>query len=636
MQSAVFFPPTLLTGLANGQVYEHVLLELIAGFSTYLLLIRLSINRWASAGAAVAFALNGTAAWFMHPAVNPVAFLPTLLLGIELTYAAVRDGRRGGWWLIAVAGALSIYAGFPEVAYCDGLLVIVWFGWRCSCLERRPLVALVRKSATGAVVGLLLAAPALIPFIGYLDHGYTFLHLGTQLGSHHLVGQSLFSLWLPYVNGPIDGFVGPQLIVARVWADVGGFITTTLLLFALFGVASRTQRRLSLTLAVFLLLVAARIYGFPVLGAVLGVLPGMSNVAFYRYAWPALEMAVVVLAALGLHDLITGPVRLRRVVGVAGCALVLVAAAAIGARTIASPGSGSYFAFTVIWGAGLVVAAAGAATLSSPQVRQRALALVIAVDVVVLFALPELSAPRTVNLDLAPVRFLQQHLGTGRFLSLGPLGPNYGTYFGIASLSANDVPVPQDFADYVRSHLDQATSNPAEFVGIVSLARRPGAPTPQDELLRNLASYRQAGVQYVLTPPGQLIPAGALRLVERTPSASIYQLSGSASYFTTTPACAHTGSGRESVQVSCPSPAVLVRRETYFPGWSASVDGHSVPIHEANGLFQAVTVGAGSHRITFRYWPPGFGWAIGGFVVGCLWLVAAAVVGRRRRFSPGG
>ena len=117
MQSAALFPPRLLLAFSNGRLYEHVLLELVAGLCTYVLLRRLALARWASAAAGVAFALDGTFAWFSHAPVNPVASLPMLLLGIELAYAATVAGRRGGFAPMAIAGALSVYAGFPEVAY---------------------------------------------------------------------------------------------------------------------------------------------------------------------------------------------------------------------------------------------------------------------------------------------------------------------------------------------------------------------------------------------------------------------------------------------------------------------------------------------------------------------------------------
>ncbi|HEV8099709.1 MAG TPA: hypothetical protein VGP56_11195, partial [Gaiellaceae bacterium] len=152
MQSGAFFPPTLLTLLPNGLLYEHVLLEILAGLCTYLLLRRLLLTRWASAAGGAAFALNGTFAWFAHAPVNPVAFLPALLLGVELAFSATVAARRGGWSLIAVAGAASFYAGFPEVAYISALLGVCWFAWRCGCLRRERLWTFARKGACGAVV----------------------------------------------------------------------------------------------------------------------------------------------------------------------------------------------------------------------------------------------------------------------------------------------------------------------------------------------------------------------------------------------------------------------------------------------------------------------------------------------------
>lgn len=39
-------------------------------------------------------------------------------------------------------------------------------------------------------------------------------------------------------------------------------------------------------------------------------------------------------------------------------------------------------------------------------------------------------------------------------------------------------------------------------------------------------------------------------------------------------------------------------------GWSAQVDGRSVPVHRADGLFRGVVVPAGSHRVSFSYSNP--------------------------------
>src|SRR5207244_11767665 len=116
----------------------------------------------------------------------------------------------------------------------------------------------------------------------------------------------------------------------------------------------------------------------------------------------------------------------------------------------------TYVPGSAAWGAAIVLAIAGTALLRNSRARIRLAALMVACDALVLFALPAASAPRNVQLDLKPVTFLQRHLGTSRLFTLGPLQPNYGSYFGIGSLNINDVPVPSAFASYVHDHLDSA------------------------------------------------------------------------------------------------------------------------------------------------------------------------------------
>jgi hypothetical protein len=632
LQSAALFPPTLLTLLTNGQLFERMLLELVAGLSTYLLLRRISLSRSASVAAAIAYALNGTFAWLSHAPVNPVPLLPLLLLAVELAYGATVARRRGGWWLIAVAGATSFYAGFPEVAYIDTLLGVCWFAWRCGCLGRERLGAFAAKGAAGATAAALLSAPLLVASIDYVRHADLGGHASGEFGTLHLPTQALPQLVLPYIYGPIFAFSDRRLVVFDIWGSVGGYLSASLLLFALVGLVARARRGLRLTLLAWIVLVLSRIYGEPpLLGRVLGLLPGMSHLAFYRYAFPSVELAVVVLAALGVDELAKASSSRRRFVAAALTSLVVVALAALAARPLAQRlGSGlhqsSYLAGSAAWAAAIVLAGGAATLLRGSRARTWLAAALLTGEALVLFAMPEASAPRRVHTDLAPVAFLQRQLGSSRFVTLGPLQPNYGSYYGIGALNINDIPIPEAFAHFVRMRLDQAV-DPTAFIGNSTGGRSRSAPTPRQELLRNLAGYRAISVAYVLTPAGRALPESptTFRLVFRSPSAWIYRLAGSAPYFTASnPACAVSSQSRTSVQLSCPKPTVLVRRETYLPGWSAKVDGRAARVSKVDDLFQAVTVGRGSHRVTFGYSPPHIGWGFSAFVAGCGWLLLAA------------
>ena len=626
LQGGALFPPTLLLLIGNGQVYEYLLLELVAGISTYFLLRRISVGRWASTAGAVAFALNGTFAWYAHAAANPVAFLPLLLLGIEAAFAASTAGRRGGWWLIAVALALSIYAGFPETAYVDGLLAVFWFGWRCGCAGRQSLRAFATKSAVGSIVGALLAAPVLVAFADYSAHADLSIHGGDISASITLAHAALPQLLLPYVYGPVWGY-GPAY---PIWASLGGYLSASLLFFGLLGLISPGRRGLRFVLLAWIVLAVARMYGEPpLLGHVLGVVPGMSRVGFYRYGAPSLEMAAIVLAALGVDGLVANRIARRRVLGVTVGALLVVGLAAVGATAlvheITDPSHRYFSRGSVIWAAAVVAAGLLAAILPGSRVRRLLAVAIVCLDALVMFVLPQFSAPRSITIDTSPAAFLQRNLGLSRYFTLGPLGPNYGSYYGVRELDATDDPFSAVFATYIATRLDPGV-DPSFFTGVYG-------PNPKQALESHLDGYRDAGVRYVLTPEGVALPQGpkTFTLVFRSPTTWIYRLAGTAPYFTSTNRlCSVAPYGGESVRLSCSGPTTLIRRETYMPGWSAQVDGHPTPVREHDSAFQAVTLKPGTHLVTFGYTPPYLGWALAAFVIGCGCLIFVPLWTRAR------
>jgi len=60
---------------------------------------------------------------------------------------------------------------------------------------------------------------------------------------------------------------------------------------------------------------------------------------------------------------------------------------------------------------------------------------------------------------------------------------------------------------------------------------------------------------------------------------------------------------RVEVEAVAERPALLVLSDTYFPGWRAFVDDVPVEVLRANGLFRAVALDPGRHRVSFRYEP---------------------------------
>jgi hypothetical protein len=76
------------------------------------------------------------------------------------------------------------------------------------------------------------------------------------------------------------------------------------------------------------------------------------------------------------------------------------------------------------------------------------------------------------------------------------------------------------------------------------------------------------------------------------------------------------------VEAELPAPGVLVLLDAFDPGWRATVDAVEAPVLRANGLFRAVRLGEGRHRVLFAYRPRS---AAAGATLARLAVAAAAV-----------
>jgi hypothetical protein len=644
MQSAAFFPPTLLLALPNGQLLFHVLLEVAAGLATFFLARELGCRRSVATLAGLLFALNGTFAWWGSASVNTLAFLPLAILGVERIWRR-RAPDPAGWLLLALSLALSVYAGFPEIAYLDGLFVVVWSLFRLAGHPAAGRARFAGRVLLGGGTGLLLAAPLLVAFAGYLPIADVGGHTG-GFGLAVVPRTSLSLVGLPYLYGPLNAFNG----LAHGISYGGGFATIALLAAATVGVlGGHLERRLRILLAAVTVLLVLWEYGVPPFAFVLRhVVPYAGHLADSSYTQPVWELALVLLAASGVEALAAGRLARWAVAagGLLGLAMVgldlALAWPAVQALEHRAAGYHGWPVASVAWGAGTAVVLALVAIFLRGK-RRLAAALVgsvLALDALTMFVTPQLSAPRTVALDLAPADYLATHLGTARFYSVGPYQPDYGSYFGLASLDVNDLPAPTLWERYVSRLSPNA--DPLIFNGGRVVGGTPSRATQAQTLVQRLAAYEAAGVRYVLTRPGADPFAGSagagdgVQLVASSPYVSIYELPHPRPYFSATGGrCTLAWSSREAVAARCGGPASLLRLELDLPGWTATVDGHSVPIRSADGGFMSVPVPAGNSTVTFAYLPPhedlGLAAGVAGFLLAVGWPVLCC---RRRRAQP--
>lgn len=612
MQSAALFPYTLLLLLPGGSLIFHVTLEITAAIGMYLLLKKLRLSRKVALFGGILFGLNGTFSWLTNAAFNPIAFLPWMVLGVEMV-----RGKRGlnairGVLITAFALALSLYAGFPETAFINGILLAVWSLVRLRGLDKQSAKTYLIALLGSAVLGVTLAAPVLVAFVGYLPIAYTGGHSSGGFSGVGIVKAGIASLFLPYIYGSINTFTAYDTTntLMYLWGNVGGYLGMGVVTLAAVGISRKDKLfGLKVALLIWAIIAIARIFATPVITWLVDLIPGIGISAVFRYVTPSVSFALIILAAMGLQkicDRRVSSASWRCAALVSTCLIIM----SIGVYMTHGPILLSGAPHWRMWLVGSIAMASSVVgiVLVSARYKMRlaylAAGVIVVFESLLLFLIPQLSAPlRPASVDTAAVRFLQTNLGMNRFYTLGPIAPNYGSYFKIASINNNDLPIPLVWANYIEKSLNDNTE-PILFIG--SFQTDPSKGSPQDEFFENLQAYSASGVKYLVAGSEGVDKSEAarhgLKEVYDDSKIEIYQLAKVQPYITIEGECTYSIPSRDVIKTNCLSKASLLRLELYFPGWTVTVNDKNATIFKEN-IFQKVNVPAGDSTIRFVYAP---------------------------------
>ena len=552
--------------------------------------------------------------------------------------------------------------GFPETILLDLLFVVWWAVLRVIGPGRQVLRPMLTKLMAGAACGAALSAPLWVAFAGYVRFANTGAHTNGGFAFASLEPQRFAQLVLPYSIGPIFGFHTTTMAsdaISGFWDGVGGYLGVTLLAGTVVGLFGRRNRILRIGLGLWVAVSLSRTYGFPPVVHLLAPIPGVRLTAFYRYADPTWELAAAVLTGMGLDDIARQRTRIWALwlgVGIAGGTAIW--AAFSGWRTLsdAAGPNGSVqvdrhsfadgsLAFALVLLGLLLIGGwwAGKRRLVRAGVRCDEGASGRGGE---FFSPAPWPSKRWCCWgSLTCRRHGPPHRALARWLGCKPISertglprsvrfqPNYGSYYRLAEVNVNELPLPQAWTDYVAQHLD-SNIVPFRFTGGVTSRIRPRPRRPAQELSTLMANYEAVGVRYVVEGASGTDPTGAVypapgsaawpdgpRLVYQDSFAKIWELPNPAPAFSiqrvdnggTTPQQADAGChvsvhGWDEAQVTCDHPTTLIRRVQYAPGWSATIGTHSVPVVQdrsgPHDLFQSVVVPSGTNAVRFTYLPP--------------------------------
>jgi hypothetical protein len=166
---------------------------------------------------------------------------------------------------------------------------------------------------------------------------------------------------------------------------------------------------------------------------------------------------------------------------------------------------------------------------------------------------------------------------------------------------------------------------PYERVGAAYIARNPGA-LPRVRLLGR--PYYVAGEAEAMAAVDRLGVETPHRLVVEDPDRPLSEGADGAGRA----AIVREIPERVEVATEAAGDAYLVLADTFDPGWSATLDGHPVPIRPAWITFRAVFVPRGRHTVVFRYRPAGFAFGLVLTAIGL--LIALGCLAWPRPLAP--
>jgi hypothetical protein len=496
---SLFLPFVLLLKFHNGWLYQRLAFQFLSGVFTWALLRRLGLRDLPALTGAGLFALNGS--FYIFAGVSgPVFFLPLLLLGLERARDAAINHRKRGWGVLPLAVAGSVYAGFPELAYFNGMLGFVW-ALGLLALSPGARLRLFGKFAWGALLGGALTLPQVVPFLGYLQVGDTGLHTGMLSWLYYPPVIAILQMF-PLTYGALSEFAraGLYKMFAVMWQVVGGWLgcTPVLLAWAALrgGMPSPGRRWL---LAGWALVWEARFLGNDPVQTLVNLIPGVAISEAVRYANVSVEFAVFVLAAFALDDILRGGANWRALRGpLLGFSACLAISVVPGFRRLPE----WFHANPTLLGMALL-STAGALAASALALRAlrtgRGLGLAAAAllaGTAATFALPQLGGLHGVALDESGPAYLQAHIRLSRYATFtglsaqdGPYASNFPDADGVATLKWHQIPSPHNWDDF---YMHQLIGLPQSFP-----YGEDTGPAEPAALYRNLPGLESLGVKYI-------------------------------------------------------------------------------------------------------------------------------------------
>jgi len=671
---AFLFPPQLIIALLGATSFvKNMYLLLIfwtAGFATYVVLRQHAMSPLAAFAGGIAFMFSGAV-----QQAGPVLFKGQALVMIPVVLALTRWFIDRPTWqrvaILSVIFALIAQASFPPMllaAFGTATLYVCVTVWKRS---DRAMIAKRFAAAAGLSLGMsmFLFVPAAVA-LAHSSHAQRFY---AKAASITLRWRAFIELLSPTATGGKFIYVNPVMDDYDQLFYMGAIALMVGTIGALRG--RRSAGALWTTCAIAGGLTFMKLFGVPPVQWIEYV-PGFRTVHFHLYFGVLLDFVIALFVAMGLDALMrheAGDHALAAPIAIVVMCFVGMHGISYEDQIWTNPDTWRWVAD---WQMVAVFALAGALlTIAMDKVRSARVARALGyLTLLAIFieGLVNTTFPRQRRFDvfanLPPYVITMQHLpDSGRYFTWKVLDANLGS-----SASVRQVDSIYNFHESRIFQLYSTYTQPE--TGRVFHFLRDATVLPPDAVLdrMNVAYVAvRAKVDMSRDIEDEAIARGYEPVFEdsyahiyerstmpRTFFSSAYQVAsrddglklvGTAERdriileerppFVSTPNAAsdapaqivRSARNHIAVKVRASRAGLVYLADSWFPGWTARVNGRRTPILAANYAYRAVPVAAGESLVEFDYWPTGL---TAGLIVSAIALVATIITWRRRTILP--
>ncbi|HEV2318890.1 MAG TPA: YfhO family protein [Verrucomicrobiae bacterium] len=642
----------------------------LAGWFTILYVRKLGVSDAGSFLAGLAFSLSGfMIVWLGHPLASSAMWLPLVLYLVESIFRLGPEKAAGAaafrlWAAFGIAYAFMVLGGHPPTTIHVTIVVTIYFFFRL--MERPCDQPFIRTGLfIGALVaGFLLAAPQILPFFEYYRQSSSPL-ASASVGrwASHLTFSELIHFLTPNLMGnPAIGFQDlPQLLGWNGPDDFNertGYVGIVPLFLAITAVTFRRGK-----FCVFFLCIFAGslwiIFGIPPMPGLTRALPILRDINNTRLLLVA-GFSLAVLAGLGWDQLKQLSKRRALIVTAifgavaAGAFLAFWIATQSQLRQLDPLHQSFVLKQWMMFGMGVIVSLLLAWRPAQPLA---ALALIWTVIDLLYYSMGYNPAIRHEQYfpNNPAIEWLQKDHSPFRIFGGDALPANCAEAYGLEDTRGCDFMTVRRYeqlvtgkaGDFFFYQLPKSFPNAFPLLNVkYVLLARPAALNPAlfDLVYTNglfIYQYKKRvdrafivyNYKFENDPAAILAQVSSkdfdprkLLLLEGEPTGHDPQTTET---MTNQPVCILSHEpDTVKIAAALPRPGYLLLLDTYFPGWSATVNGKPTPILRADYNFRAVPLAAGDSTICFAYRPASLRageclCAAGILLVAAAWLLPA-------------